>query len=76
MQTNEKTNEINEKEKVEELPDAWWHRVYLAVIITTIIMIMLLGLFSETFSSYHFQNRGSLGFYHSGSLAPKRGNGS
>jgi hypothetical protein len=51
MQTNEKTNEINEKEKVEELPDAWWHRVYLAVIITTIIMIMLLGLFSETFSS-------------------------
>jgi hypothetical protein len=48
MQTNEK---INEKKKVEELPDAWWHRIYLAVIITTIIMIMLLGLFSETFSS-------------------------
>lgn len=50
-ETNEKINEINEDKKVEELPDAWWHRVYLAAIITTIIMILLLGLFSKKFSS-------------------------
>ncbi len=33
-----------------ELPDSWWHRVYLAVIITTILVITALGLFSRYFS--------------------------
>jgi hypothetical protein len=45
------TEKINESEKVEELPDEWWYRVYLGVIITTIIVILSLGLFSEHFSS-------------------------
>ena len=45
------TEEIIEKVEVEELPDAWWYRVYLAVIISTIIVIAALGAFSRYFSS-------------------------
>jgi hypothetical protein len=45
------TEEINESEKVEELPDEWWYRVYLGVIIMTIIVILSLGAFSGYFSS-------------------------
>jgi hypothetical protein len=45
------TEKINENEKVEELPDEWWYRVYLGVIITTVVVILSLGLFSEHFSS-------------------------
>jgi hypothetical protein len=41
----------NQDEVVEELPDSWWHRVYLGVIITTIVVITALGLFSRYFSS-------------------------
>ncbi len=37
--------------KAEELPDSWWYRVYLAVIITTIIVISVLGAFTRYFSS-------------------------
>jgi hypothetical protein len=43
--------EIKQIETVEELPDSWWHRVYLAVIITTIIVISVLGAFTRYFSS-------------------------
>lgn len=45
------SEEIKETEKVEELPDSWWYRVYLAVILTTIIVIAALGAFSVYFSS-------------------------
>ena len=45
------TEKINESEKVEELPDEWWYRVYVAVIVTTIIVISALGAFSRYFSS-------------------------
>lgn len=45
-----KTEETKEIETVEELPDSWWYRVYLAVIITTIVVISALGLFTKTFS--------------------------
>lgn len=45
------TKEIIEDKKVEELPDEWWYRVYLGVIITTIIVILSLGAFSGYFSS-------------------------
>ncbi len=34
----------------EELPDAWWYRVYLAVIIFTIFVIAALWAFSYYFS--------------------------
>lgn len=42
---------IDEIEKAEEYPDNWWYRVYLGVIITTVIVILALGTFSEYFSS-------------------------
>lgn len=45
------SEEIKETEKTKELPDAWWYRVYLAVIITTIIVISALGIFTRFFSS-------------------------
>ena len=41
----EKENEIV------ELPDAWWYRVYAAVILTTILVIFALWSFSEYFSN-------------------------
>ena len=43
--------EIKENENVEELPDSWWYRVYLTVIITTVVVIAALGTFSRYFSS-------------------------
>jgi len=45
------TENIKTDEQSEELPDSWWYRVYLAVIITTIIVISVLGAFSRFFSS-------------------------
>ncbi len=45
------SEEIKESNKSEELPDAWWYRIYLAVIITTIIVISALWTFSHYFSS-------------------------
>ena len=43
--------EINENNKVEELPDEWWYRVYLAVILTTVVVIVALGAFSDYFTN-------------------------
>jgi hypothetical protein len=42
----------NEKIPTEtnELPDSWWHRVYWAVIVTTILVIAALGAFTKYFS--------------------------
>ena len=40
---------MEKNEKVEELPDEWWYRVYLAVIITTVIVITALGTFHQIF---------------------------
>ena len=37
--------------KVQELPDAWWYRVYIAVIISTAAVILALWAFSLYFSS-------------------------
>jgi hypothetical protein len=45
------TEKIKESEKAEELPDEWWYRVYLGVIVTTTIVILSLGAFSWYFSS-------------------------
>jgi hypothetical protein len=45
-----KPKEPTEIENAEELPDSWWYRVYLGVILTTIIVISALWLFSKTFS--------------------------
>lgn len=38
-------------EEIEELPDSWWYRVYLAVIITTVLVIAALWAFSLYFSN-------------------------
>lgn|GEM_PF-1619692 len=45
------SHETKINEPVEELPDAWWHKVYTAVIFTTIVVILLLWAFSNHFSS-------------------------
>lgn len=50
IQTME-NNEIEQKIEVQELPDSWWYRVYIAVIITTILVISALWTFSKHFSS-------------------------
>jgi hypothetical protein len=46
-----KTDEFEQEIVVEELPDSWWYRVYLGVIITTILVITALGLFTSYFSN-------------------------
>ncbi len=43
--------EEENKNEVVELPDSWWYRVYATVIFTTILVILLLWLFSEYFSN-------------------------
>jgi hypothetical protein len=45
------SEEMKEINKAEELPDAWWYRVYLMVIITTVLVISALWIFSQHFSS-------------------------
>ena len=45
-----KTEQTKQIEEAAELPDAWWYRVYLVVIITTIIVISALGTFTRYFS--------------------------
>lgn len=45
------SNETKLSEPVEELPDAWWYKVYTGVIFTTIVVILLLWAFSNHFSS-------------------------
>lgn len=47
---------MNEREKTEpakreELPDEWWRKIYVAVIVTTVIVISLLWLFSRYFAA-------------------------
>ncbi len=44
---------MNEQEPVnetEEFPDAWWYRVYAAVMLFTVAVIALLWFFSRYFS--------------------------
>ena len=43
----EKNEEI---ESVEELPDDWWYRVYLAVMVMTVVVLTSLWAFSRYFS--------------------------
>ena len=42
---------IKSDEHSEELPDNWWYRIYLAVIITTVLVISALWTFSRYFSN-------------------------
>jgi putative effector of murein hydrolase LrgA (UPF0299 family) len=44
-----KPKETNLEIEAEELPDNWWYRVYVAVIIATIVVISALGAFSQYF---------------------------
>jgi hypothetical protein len=46
-----KSKDIKQIQVVEELPDSWWYRVYLGVIITTVLVISALWAFSRFFSS-------------------------
>ncbi|MDQ3714148.1 MAG: hypothetical protein M3388_18285 [Acidobacteriota bacterium] len=46
-----KSENVEQIEVVEELPDSWWYRVYLGVIITTVLVISALWAFSRFFSS-------------------------
>jgi len=46
-----KSEDIKQIEVVEELPDSWWYRVYLGVIVTTLLVISVLWAFSRFFSS-------------------------
>jgi hypothetical protein len=43
-------NQMPEEKLSEENPDARWHRVYLAVIVTTVTVIAALWAFSRYFS--------------------------
>jgi hypothetical protein len=45
------SHETKSTEPVVELPDEWWYKVYVAVIITTVVVISLLWAFSRYFSS-------------------------
>jgi uncharacterized BrkB/YihY/UPF0761 family membrane protein len=36
--------------EVKDKPDPWWYRVYAGVILTTVVVIALLWLFSKYFS--------------------------
>lgn len=42
-------NEKKTEEFIEERPDSFWNRVYFAVVITTILVIAALWLFSQYF---------------------------
>ncbi len=42
---------LNETADIAELPDDWWYRVYLGVIITNILVIAALGTFTRYFST-------------------------
>ncbi|HTK37892.1 MAG TPA: hypothetical protein VL325_05320 [Pyrinomonadaceae bacterium] len=44
------TTEQKSIEPVEELPDSWWYRVYLAVVVVTAVVITTLWAFSRYFS--------------------------
>jgi hypothetical protein len=42
--------EKNDLKQNNELPDSWWHKVYLAVVVTTVVVIVALGVFTKVFS--------------------------
>jgi uncharacterized membrane protein YdbT with pleckstrin-like domain len=48
FQMNTEGSKIDEP--VEELPDSWWHRIYLAVVVVTAVVITTLWVFSRYFS--------------------------
>ena len=43
-------NKTPEAVEVEELPDAWWYKVYAAVVVTTVIVVFALWGFTKFFS--------------------------
>lgn len=45
------SHEAKSNESVKELPDAWWHKIYVAVIVSTVVVISALWAFSKYFSS-------------------------
>lgn len=45
------TDNIKNDEQRKELPDSWWHRVYAAVMVTTVLVISALWAFTHYFSS-------------------------
>ena len=45
------SHETTKADASEELPDEWWHKVYVGVMVTTVVVIALLWAFSRYFSS-------------------------
>lgn len=45
-----KKEEPDQNIETGELPDSWWHRVYLAVVVTTILVIAALWAFTAYFT--------------------------
>ena len=45
-----KEEKVSEEYVKKELPDSWWNRVYVAVVIFTVFIISALALFSQYFS--------------------------
>lgn len=45
------SHETTKADPTEELPDSWWHKIYVAVIIATVVVIALLWAFSRYFSA-------------------------
>ena len=45
------SHETTKADPAEELPDAWWYKVYAAVMVTSVIVISLLWAFSRYFGS-------------------------
>ncbi|MBX3268469.1 MAG: hypothetical protein KF831_17355 [Acidobacteria bacterium] len=43
--------ENTEVPRPEEMPDEWWYKVYVAVMVTTVAVIFLLWLFSRYFAA-------------------------
>lgn len=44
-------DKLKENPENAELPDSWWYRVYVGVIIVNIVVITLLGTFTYYFSN-------------------------
>jgi len=45
------SHETTKADPAEELPDEWWHKIYGAVMVTTVVVISALWAFSRYFSS-------------------------
>jgi len=45
------TEKLNKAAEPDELPDGWWYRVYIGVIVSLVVTLTALWFFSRFFSS-------------------------